>query len=191
MFVLRTICGKLIKLFNVSPCDTCQLLMPCLVHYVYYTMQVINPGPITAAVGTGLSCIPFLVPVVSNIAMVFKGFYNDDDYVVASIHFFWRLYGLFICLIKTFAMLSCFLIISSRGFGIAIWPLYQGYGDAIWLSSLFIKLQYFIHYAFMYMGPRMSFDSVLSLGFISSAVFSTDIFLGTYQINTLHFELVV
>lgn len=124
-------------------------------------------------------------------AMVFNGFYNDDDYMVASAHLFWGLYGLFICLIKTFAMLSCFLIISSRGFGIAIWPLYQGYGDAIWLSSLFIKLQYFIHYAFMYMGPRMAFDSVLSLGFISSAVFSTDIFLGTYQINTLHFELVV
>lgn len=110
----------------------------------------------------------------------------------ASIHLFWGLYGLFICLIKAFAMLSCFLIISSRGFGVAIWPLYQGYGDAIWLlSSLFIKLQYFIHYAFMYMGPRMAFDSVLSLGFISSAVFSTDIFLGTYQINTLLFELVV
>ncbi|GAY36134.1 hypothetical protein CUMW_020430 [Citrus unshiu] len=112
-------------------------------------IQVINPGPITAAVDTGLNCIPFLVLVVSNIAMVFKGFHNDDDYVVASIHLFWGLYGLFICIIKAFAMLSCVLIISSRSFGIAIWPLYQGYGDAIWLSSLFIKLQYYIHYTFI------------------------------------------
>lgn len=89
-------------------------------------MQIINPGPITAAIDTMFNYIIFSSPVVSNIGMILKGgFYNDDDCTAASVNLFWGFYDLFISLIKAMVMLSGFLIISGKGLGI--------------LSGLFIK----------------------------------------------------